>query len=88
MSRQSRPRAKKQIDLEDVLIDEFQVPVEQVGHALAKFFNVTYEAYQAERVVDVDLVKRLKRQYVDENFGYQSPMKRLGMTILALDPSK
>ena len=79
---------QKQIDLEDVLIDEFQVPVEQVGHALAKFFNVTYEAYQAERVVDVDLVKRLKRQYVDENLWLPIADEKAGMTILALDPEQ
>ena len=58
---------KKQADLEDILIDEFQVPVVKVGLALAKFFGVPYEAFQEGRVVDVELVKKLKRQYVEEN---------------------
>jgi type II secretory ATPase GspE/PulE/Tfp pilus assembly ATPase PilB-like protein len=79
---------KKQLDLEDVLVDEFQVTPDQIGHALAKFFNVPYEAYQPDRVVDVELVKKLKRQYVDENVWLPISDDKTGMTILALDPEQ
>ncbi|GGX10098.1 GspE/PulE family protein [Undibacterium macrobrachii] len=79
---------KKQADLEDILIDEFQVPVVKVGLALAKFFGVPYEAWQEGRVVDVELVKKLKRQYVEENNWLPISEDKSGMTILALDPEK
>lgn len=79
---------QKQIDLEEILMDEFLVPCEQVGAALSKFFNVPYEAYQAERVVDVELIKRLKRQYVDENAWIPIADDKSGLTILALDPEQ
>lgn len=78
----------KQCDLEDVLIDEFQVSPEQIGQALAKFFNVPYEPFQADRVIDVELIKRLKRQYVDETGWLPVSDEKSGMTVLALDPEQ
>ena len=79
---------KKQLDLEDVLIDEFQVTPEQIGHALARFFGVPYEPLQHERVVDVELVKKLKRQYVEESNWLPISDDKTGMTILAVDPEQ
>ncbi|WP_230408732.1 GspE/PulE family protein [Undibacterium flavidum] len=79
---------KKQLDLEDVLIDEFQVTQEQIGKALSRFFGVPYETWQAERVIDVELVKKLKRQYVEENLWLPISEDKTGMTILAVDPEQ
>jgi type II secretory ATPase GspE/PulE/Tfp pilus assembly ATPase PilB-like protein len=77
---------KKKIDLEDVLIDEFQVMPEQIGLALAKFFSVPYEPYKSDRIMDVELVKKLKRQYVEENRWLPISVDKDGMTVLATDP--
>ena len=79
---------KKQLDLEDVLIDEFQVAPAHIGRALARFFGVPYEALQHDRVTDVELVKKLKRQYVEENNWLPISDDKNGMTILAVDPEQ
>lgn len=42
---------RKGIDLESVLIDEFQVSLKKIGEGLANFYGVTYEAYRADRSI-------------------------------------
>ncbi|MBR7800400.1 GspE/PulE family protein [Undibacterium sp. FT137W] len=79
---------KKQLDLEDVLIDEFQVSPEQIGMALARYFGVPYESFQASRIVEIELVKKLKRQYVEESRWLPVSDDKNGMTILAVDPEQ
>lgn len=77
---------KDQLDLEDVLIDEYQVPLDKIGQALAKFFGVPYEAYKPARIVDLELIKKLKRQYVDETNWLPISDDKEGLLILATDP--
>ena len=43
----SRQARKKAIDIEQVLIDEFQVKIPAIGAALSKFFGVPYEPFKA-----------------------------------------
>ena len=59
------PRARKNKNVEDILIDEFQVKLPAIGAALAKFFGVPYEPFKADRIKPPDLLKNLKRDYVD-----------------------
>ncbi|MFZ6743106.1 ATPase, T2SS/T4P/T4SS family [Undibacterium sp. JH2W] len=73
-------------DLEDVLIDEFQVSRKILGQALSKYFNVPYEEYKADRIIPIDLVKKLKRQYVEQNSWLPITEDQNGLTVLAIDP--
>jgi hypothetical protein len=50
--------------MQDVLTDEFQVKLPAIGQSLAKFFGVPYEPFKQDRLKPVDLLKNLKRQYV------------------------
>lgn len=77
---------KKQLDLEDVLIDEFQVQTAHIGMALSKFFAVPYEPYKPNRVIDAELTKKLKRQYVEETNWLPISDDPTGISILAIDP--
>ncbi len=63
----SRQARKKAIDIEAVLTDEFQVKLPAIGAALSKFFGVPYEAFKQDRVKPMDLLKNLKREYVEGN---------------------
>src|SRR6202007_3354012 len=64
----SRQARKKAVDIEQVLVDEFQVKIPAIGAALSKFFGVPYEAYKSDRVKPAaDLLKNLKRDYVEQN---------------------
>lgn len=62
-----RSARRKGLPLEDVLIKEFQVKPAAIGQALAKFFGVPYEPFRPDRVKPMDLLKNLRREYVESN---------------------
>ena len=84
----SRQARKKAIDIETVLADEFQVKIAAIGAALAKFFGVPYEPFKADRVKPMDLLKNLKREYVDSNQWLPIDESKEGLTVLCLDPER
>jgi len=84
----SRQARKKAIDIEAVLADEFQVKLPAIGAALAKFFGVPYEPFKADRVKPMDLLKNLKREYVEGNLWLPVDEAKEGMTVLCLDPER
>ena len=53
----SRQARKKAIDIEMVLVDEFQVKIPAIGAALAKFFGTPYEPFKSDRIKPPDLLK-------------------------------
>jgi type II secretory ATPase GspE/PulE/Tfp pilus assembly ATPase PilB-like protein len=84
----SRQARKKAVDVEAVLIEEFQVKVPAIGAALSKFFGVPYEAYKQDRVKPMELLKNLKREYVEQNQWLPIDDTREGLTVLCLDPER
>lgn len=84
----SRSARKKAVDIEQVLMDEFQVKIPAIGAALAKFFNVPYEPYKADRIKPMDLLKNLKREYIDENQWLPIDDGKDGLIVICLDPER
>jgi type II secretory ATPase GspE/PulE/Tfp pilus assembly ATPase PilB-like protein len=84
----TRSARKKGCDLEEVLIDEFQIKPAALGKALASFFDVKYEPFKAERIKPADLLKNLKREYVDSNGWIPIDDTKDGLIVLALDPER
>jgi type II secretory ATPase GspE/PulE/Tfp pilus assembly ATPase PilB-like protein len=84
----SRQARKKAVDVEQVLVDEFQVKIPAIGAALSKFFGVPYEPFKPERVKPMDLLKNLKREYVEGNHWLPIDDSREGLTVLCLDPER
>jgi type II secretory ATPase GspE/PulE/Tfp pilus assembly ATPase PilB-like protein len=84
----SRQARKKAIDVEQVLTDEFQVKIPAIGAALSKFFGVPYEAFKSERVKPMELLKNLKREYVEANQWLAIDDTREGLVVLCLDPER
>ncbi len=54
---------RKNIDLETVLIDEFQVKVPVLGAALATYFGVVYEPFRQDRLKPPDLLRNMSREF-------------------------
>lgn len=73
-------------DLEEVLANDFKIPIASLGQALSKYFHVVYEPYKADRIIPVDLVKKLKRQYVEQNSWLPIMEDQNGLTVMAIDP--
>src|SRR6266581_837675 len=84
----ARSARKKAVDVETVLIEEFQVKIPAIGAALAKFFGVPYEPFKADRIKPMDLLKNLKRDYVQSNKWVPIEEAREGLVILCLDPER
>ncbi|TXF09355.1 GAF domain-containing protein, partial [Pelomicrobium methylotrophicum] len=83
-----RSARRKGLDIEDVLIDEFQVKPAALGKSLAVFFGVPYEPFDPNRVKPLDLLKSLRREYVEENEWLPIEETQEGLVILATDPER
>src|SRR5687767_1697543 len=84
----ARQARKKAIDIEQVLVDEFQVKNAAIGAALSKFFAVPYEPFKPDRVKPADLLKNLKREYVEANQWVPIDETKDGLMVLCLDPER
>ena len=84
----TRSARKKGCDLEEVLIDELQIKPAVLGKALASFFDVKYEPFKADRIKPADLLKNLKRDYVQSNGWIPIDDTKEGLIVLALDPER
>ena len=84
----SRSARRSGLDMEDVLTNEFQVKLSAIGQSLAKFFGVPYEPFKQDRLKPVDLLKNLKRQYVQENLWMPIDDGKEGLVVLATDPER
>ena len=84
----TRTARRKGVDVEEVLIDEFQVGVPILGKALSIFFGVEYEPFKADRVKPSDLLRNLKREYVESSHWVPIEENQEGVVILTTDPER
>ncbi|HWU84354.1 MAG TPA: ATPase, T2SS/T4P/T4SS family [Rhodocyclaceae bacterium] len=75
-------------DVEEVLITEFDVQPAIIGSALSRFFNVPYEPYKGDRVKPLDLMKNIRREYVEQNHWLPVEEGPEGILILTVDPEQ
>ena len=62
-----RSARRKKENLEDVLIDEFQVNPSDIGRSLAAFFVTPLETFNPNRIRPIDLLHHLKQEYILSN---------------------
>ena len=84
----TRTARRKGIDVEDVLIDEFQVKTDALGKALSSFFGVPYEAYRSDRIKPAELLRNLRREYVESSHWIPIDDTADGLVILTTDPER
>jgi type II secretory ATPase GspE/PulE/Tfp pilus assembly ATPase PilB-like protein len=84
----TRTARRKGIDIEDVLIDEFQVKADALGKALSSFFGVPYEPYKSDRIKPAELLKNLRREYVESSHWVPVDDTPEGLIILTTDPER
>ena len=84
----ARSARKKVVDIEAILLDEFQVKLPAIGKALGKFFGVPYEPFKPDRVKPLDLLRNLKREYVESNQWMPLEENKDGLLVLCLDPER
>jgi type II secretory ATPase GspE/PulE/Tfp pilus assembly ATPase PilB-like protein len=84
----SRQARKKAVEIEQVLLEEFQVKLPAIGAALSKFFGVPYEPFKPDRVKPADLLKNLKREYVESTQWVPIDDAKEGLVVMCLDPER
>ncbi len=84
----TRAARRKNIDLEEVLIQDFQVSITALGDALSNFFGVVYEPFKPERIKPAELLRNLKRDYVESSHWIPIDENQEGLIILTTDPER
>jgi type II secretory ATPase GspE/PulE/Tfp pilus assembly ATPase PilB-like protein len=84
----TRTARRKGVDVEDVLLDEFQVKPDALGKALSGFFGVPYEPHKADRIKPTELLRNLKREYVESSHWVPVDDTPEGVIILTTDPER
>jgi type II secretory ATPase GspE/PulE/Tfp pilus assembly ATPase PilB-like protein len=84
----ARTARRKNRNIEDILVDEFQVTPTALGSALAKYFGVDYESFKTDRTKPVELLRNLKRDYA-ESSNWLPIMEAKGqIVVMATDPER
>jgi type II secretory ATPase GspE/PulE/Tfp pilus assembly ATPase PilB-like protein len=84
-----RSARKKGLDLEDILIEEFEVKPADISKSISAFFGVPVEPFKHDRMKPIDLLKPLKREYVQANGWLPiDDTKEDGLVILTADPER
>jgi type II secretory ATPase GspE/PulE/Tfp pilus assembly ATPase PilB-like protein len=83
-----RSARRKNIDLESVLIDEFQVKPQAIGEALSAFFGVPYEPFRQDRIKPMDLLRNLKRDFLESSAWAPVEDAKEGLIVITTDPER
>ncbi|MBZ0105928.1 MAG: Flp pilus assembly complex ATPase component TadA [Sulfuricella denitrificans] len=84
----ARSAHRKNRDIEEILLDEFQIKPADLGQSLADFYHVPYEPFKADRIKPEDLLKNLKRDYVEGSLWLPVDDTPEGMLILTPEPDR
>ena len=84
----TRTARRKNLDIEEVLVNEFQVKHAALGAALGKFFNVPYEPFRSDRIKPVDLLKNLKRDFLEQAKWAPVEEGPEGVMVVCMDPEQ
>ncbi|HYC37124.1 MAG TPA: ATPase, T2SS/T4P/T4SS family [Usitatibacter sp.] len=79
---------RKNKNVEDILIEEFQVKLPAIGAALSKFFGVPYEPFKPDRIKPPDLLKNIKRDYAEGNHWIPLEDSKQGVMVMSTDPER
>jgi type II secretory ATPase GspE/PulE/Tfp pilus assembly ATPase PilB-like protein len=83
-----RSARRKNVDIEAVLLDEFQVKPQAIGEALSVFFGVPYEPFRRDRIKSVDLLRNLKRDFLESSLWIPVEDTREGLLVMTTDPER
>ena len=83
-----RSARRKGLDIETVLLDEFQVKPAAIGAALSSFFGVPYEPYKQDRIKPMDLLRNLKRDFLESSAWAPLEDTKEGLLVVTNDPER
>ncbi|MBY0573409.1 MAG: GAF domain-containing protein [Undibacterium sp.] len=78
---------RKGVDLENVLVDEFQVPLKSIGESLGNFYGFNYEAYQVGRSIPLRTTT-FQRAFVEDHEWLVIESNEERIHVLCTDPEE
>ncbi|MDR3482698.1 MAG: GAF domain-containing protein [Burkholderiaceae bacterium] len=84
----TRSARRQSRDVEDVLIDEFQVALAAVGEALAKTYKLPYESWQPQRKIPEQAIKKITREFTEDNQCVPIDDDGKNIVLLTTDPER
>jgi type II secretory ATPase GspE/PulE/Tfp pilus assembly ATPase PilB-like protein len=83
-----RSARRKNLDVEVVLKDEFQVKLPALGDALGTYFGVPYEPFKQDRIKPPDLMKNMNREFCQTNQWIPLDDTKDGIIVMTTDPER
>ena len=83
-----RSARRKNLDVEIVLKDEFQVKLPALGDALGSYFGVPYEPFKQDRIKPPDLMKNMNREFCQINQWIPLDETKEGIVVMTTDPER
>ncbi len=84
----TRQARENRTSTETVLIEQLGLTPAELGEAASRFYNVPYEPYRADRVKQMDLLRNIKREYVQQSQWLPLEETNEGVVVLAIDPEQ
>jgi type II secretory ATPase GspE/PulE/Tfp pilus assembly ATPase PilB-like protein len=84
----SRLARRQGATLEDILLDEIQLNKMILGKALSSFFGVPYEPYKSDRIKPAEFLKKLPKDFLENNHWVPLEEIQDGILILTTDPER
>jgi len=78
----------KKVSTEDVLIEDMGLSPKDVGEAVAGFFKVKYEPFRSDRIKPMELLKNIKREFVEQSHWLPLEETEEGVVVMATDPEQ
>lgn len=79
---------EKKVATEDVLIDDMGLSPQDVGEAVAGFFKVKYEPFRSDRIKPMELLRNIKREFVEQSHWLPLEETEEGVVVMATDPEQ
>jgi len=83
-----RSARRKNLDVEVVLTDEFQVKLPALGDALGSYFGVPYEPFKQDRIKSPDLMRNMNREFCQTNQWVPLEEVKEGIIVVTTDPER
>lgn len=84
----TRSARRKGLDIEDVLVQEFQVKLLEIGLSLSEFFHLPYEPYREERQKPAELLALFDRDTIELNRWLPLEVSGNALKVLTVDPER
>ncbi len=83
----ARAARRKGVDIEEILVSDFQIKQTSLGQALGDYFQCPYVSFQAGRERP-EALKNFKRAYIEDNGWLILEEQQGELTVMTTDPEK